>query len=124
MVSINLTLLLQAGNFFIAYLFLRNYIFAPGIKILRERDRKKALLLKAIEDAELQKNQALHKKEKRWIAIKKSLHKLIPSYDQTNSMHVMYKQKLSCDIEQSDLSEKNRKKITDSLYNTLSDIKS
>lgn len=120
MKAVDITLLFQATHFFIAYFVLKKFVFAPSLHILQQQEDQEKKMKQYIHDAVVVNNQAQEKKSDRWVVIKSSLFKLIPSF-RVNSESVRTHQ--ITDIQDKELSDKQQTNMTDKIYNSLLDIK-
>lgn len=82
MKAVDITLLIQVFNFFVAYTILRKYVFIPSIKILKEEEAQDHTLQKLINDSLEEKNKAEEQMELRSLAMKHLLQKAIPLQEQ------------------------------------------
>ncbi len=78
MKSVDITLLIQAFNFFIAYLVLRRYVFSPAAQILEAEELQEQQLQRAMNESLTQKNMSMASMKERLLQIKQSLQKSIP----------------------------------------------
>ncbi|MBM17795.1 MAG: hypothetical protein CL947_01845 [Epsilonproteobacteria bacterium] len=120
----NITLLIQAFNFFIAYTILRAYIFAPALQILNQQESEKKKLEKAISATMLKKESLLMHVQERWVSIKKALCELMPSLGMkslviNSTMH----QKELLQNQQIDLSDEKRQKLKRMIRNSVVEVK-
>lgn len=124
MKAVDITLIIQAINFFIAYWFLKTYVFYPAMKIITKEESQEKDLRKAIDVARSEKEQIELTKKSRWDQIKESLHRLIPSmvvklFSRPSSID--QKQILSKDSVK--FSKQQREKIKKVLTDSLLDVK-
>jgi len=77
--SINITLLLQAVQFAIAYFFLYKFLFAPAYKILHEQELFEKELYKNLKQEHQIKDSMQQMYYQRQIALKESLMNMVPS---------------------------------------------
>ncbi len=66
MVDINATLVVQAFNFFIAYLLLRYLLIKPAMQVLRQEDEETAHLQSLSEERTQMLAQTVEEKEEAW----------------------------------------------------------
>lgn len=78
MKAVDITLLFQAINFFIAYWILRSYVFYPAMKILNKEKSEEDLLKSSISKLRLENEKAVDHKLTLWSKIKLSLRKSAP----------------------------------------------
>ena len=81
MKSVDVTLLIQACNFFIAYIILRKFVFEPACHILDQEEGQDKNLQASIDQASWQKNRTGASIKQRLLEIKQLLHTIIPSLD-------------------------------------------
>lgn len=79
MKSVDVTLIIQACNFFVAYYFLRTYVFYPCSQILEEREQQEQKLQKSIEEARAKHDNAIDRMKNRLQEIKQLLLNRVPA---------------------------------------------
>ncbi|MBI2353090.1 hypothetical protein HYV11_02485 [Candidatus Dependentiae bacterium] len=80
MKAIDITLCVQAFNFFIAYLILRHYIFYPAACILQEQEDQDNGLQEKIAAALLEKEKIVTETRNRFLQIQNFLFNATPSF--------------------------------------------
>ncbi len=66
MVEINLTLLIQVGNFIIAYVILRALFFKPVVMVIKQEDQEKDSLLDTIEQRRILLREREKERQELW----------------------------------------------------------
>jgi len=74
----DITLIFQMVHFFIAYMILRRFIFAPSLLILEENEEKNQRYNQKIHEARTQFNNTVAQQHQRWHFIKQSLMDMSP----------------------------------------------
>lgn len=119
----NITLIFQALHFFIAYLVLRRFVFAPALQILQKQESEKLLLQKEIQETADQKNKISQDIQSRWASMKTSLYTLIPSLSIKQfemKSFVDHKKVLE---ENNTLSDSQRKKVKETVRASVTEVK-
>lgn len=78
MKAVDITLIIQVCNFFIAYYFLRTYVFSPAAHILQEQEEQDHQLQKAIDGALKKRDTVRYQMKQRILQIKKLLLERVP----------------------------------------------
>ena len=81
MKSVDVTLVIQAFNFFIAYAILRRYVFTPAAQILEKEEQLEQQLQSAIDESLRQKNISMVSMKQRLLEIKQLLQKSVPAIE-------------------------------------------
>lgn len=81
MKAVDITLLIQIFNFFIAYIVLRTYVFVPSVTILEKEEMQDHALQKLVEDSLEKKHKAEEEMKLRAIEIKSLLQRAMPLQD-------------------------------------------
>ena len=79
MKSVDVTLLIQILNFFIAYWFLRRYVFFPAAQILEVEEMQTEQMQQLIKKSLQQRDNAETNKNLRMLQIKKTLQDYMPA---------------------------------------------
>ena len=123
MKSPDITLLLQATHFFIAYYVLRTYVFYPAMAILNKEEERDEKLQEKIRDALVKRKVSTGYMQERWAKIKQTLHAMIPNTSRKLISLRESKQAVSLsdkDIELSDIESQRLKKL---VSKSLMDVK-
>jgi len=78
MKSVDVTLLVQVFNFFVAYWFLKRYVFVPAAQILEEEELQHAHMQKLIHESLEQRDHAQKNMKSRMLQMKQSLLAEVP----------------------------------------------
>ena len=120
--QINITLVFQAIQFFIAYYFLYNFMFVPAYAILLKEEAFEKKLYDNVDQSRLEKEQLQEKSNNRWAFLKKKLFENCPDAlvesrgektDKNGSLYFVEKQNISKEEEE---------KTTSFLVDKLSDV--
>jgi hypothetical protein len=120
--EVNITLVLQALQFFCAYYFLYKFLFIPACKILDEQKHLKKMLYKKLEEDQQVKDALLQDYYVKNNVFKSMLIETIP-LEATQIVHqkTMFDSTSYC-IEKIELSEQNKKKTELFLIDHLSRV--
>lgn len=122
MKSVDVTLLVQVVNFFIAYWFLHRYIFVPAAKILEAEQLQDMQMQKLIQGSLEQRDHAKKSMKHRMLQIKQSLLNCIPLGSQKPLLN-LDDQKLELLKENVVLSEQERQSIKKIISDKISEVK-
>lgn len=122
MKSVDVTLLVQVLNFFIAYWFLRRYVFVPAAQILEEEESQDMQMQKLIQESLEQRDHAKKSMKNRMLQIKQSLLAYIPLGSQKPLLN-LDNQKLELLKENVVLSEQERQHIKKTISDKISEVK-
>ncbi len=121
MKAVDITLIIQACNFFIAYYFLRTYIFSPAAHILQEQEDHDHQLQRAIDGALKKKDTARYQMKQRILQIKKLLLDRIPVAI-TTKLYDTSVQSKGADCEPKALSEKQSQTIKQMISDRITKV--
>ncbi len=76
--NVNATLIVQAINFFIAYLFFRTLVFKPGCQILEKEQHEKDSLQNSVDSKTAAISSQEEKRDQQWDRTYRSFKKQIP----------------------------------------------
>ncbi|HSW75557.1 MAG TPA: hypothetical protein VLG50_00785 [Candidatus Saccharimonadales bacterium] len=118
----NITLFFQIGNFCIAYLILRTFIFAPVLNILVVEQSDIDALHKKIDGISTQQQHLLTQQRTAWALMKESLLKMIPS-NPLPSCFIDKTLPVPIKMHEVKLSNEQKKSIRTMLQDELTDVK-
>jgi hypothetical protein len=123
----NLTLFVQMGNFVVAYLVLRRYVFVPAYNIILAQQSRLESLNQKIDTAYVQQQQIVHQQKNRRAFMKDSLKQAIPDFSVKLCQSDLPQGSTSLmqPVEAKDvmLSDQQKKELSVMLQDALSDVK-
>lgn len=122
MKSVDITLLIQVMNFFIAYYFLHRYVFVPSACILEDQELQDNHLQKLVQESLLQREQARLTMKQRMLQMKQTLQNSIPfvNYKTDSKFNNQFHGKAQ---ERLVLPEQERQKIKKIISEAVSEVK-
>lgn len=121
MKAVDVTLIIQACNFFIAYYFLRMYVFSPAAHILQEQEKCDHQLQKEIDGALKKRDTVSYQMKQRILQIKKLLLERIP-VAVTTKFYDRSAQSKSTVCDPKALSEKQSQKIKQMISDRITKV--